>query len=298
MKLIRFLVDDMEKLGVADAAFETAYELNTMKLSRYFFDMFDVIRFLTEEDRARVSAVLAGSSDGVARYDMDRVELLSPIARPIHDILCVGVNYRAHIAEVHDNLDQSSFHDVGETVYFAKRTTGIVGPGGTIESHGTLDERLDYEAELAVIIGRDGRDIPYEQAEDYIFGYSVFNDVSARALQKRHHQWYRGKSLDGFVVMGPCIVTKDELPFPLELELESRVNGKVRQHSNTRLFLHNIPDIISEFSNGITLEAGDIIATGTPAGTGMSFDPPRFMKPGDVVECEIEKIGVLKNTIR
>ena len=298
MKLIRFLFNETEKLGVADAAFERAYELNTMRLSRYFFDMFDVIRFLTEEDRTRVSAVLAGQDAGVACYAMEEIRLLSPIARPIHDILCVGVNYRAHIAEVHDNLDQSSFHDVGETVYFAKRTIGIVGPEGQIESHAALDERLDYEAELAVIIGRDGRDIPYEQAEDYIFGYSVFNDISARVLQKKHHQWYRGKSLDGFVVMGPCIVTKDELPFPLELELESRVNGEVRQHSNTRLFLHNVPAIISEFSSGITLEAGDIIATGTPAGTGMSFDPPRFMKPGDVVECEIEKIGILKNTIR
>ena len=134
--------------------------------------------------------------------------------------------------------------------------------------------------------------------EEHIFGYSVFNDVSGRTLQSSHGQWLRGKSLDGFAVMGPALVTGDEVAFLPELEVESRVNGEVRQHANTRAFIRGVAEVISELSRGMTLEAGDIIATGTPAGVGMGFDPPRYMKPGDVVECEVQGLGVLRNPIK
>ena len=167
-----------------------------------------------------------------------------------------------------------------------------------MDGHLELDSNLDYEVELAVVIGKGGRDIPPDRAAEHIFGYSVFNDLSARALQKRHNQWYRGKSLDGFAVMGPALVTADEIPFPPLLTLESRVNGEVRQHSNTRLYLSDIPHLIAELSQGMTLEPGDIIATGTPSGVGMGFTPPRWLKSGDVVECEIQGVGLLKTTVR
>ena len=182
-------------------------------------------------------------------------------------------------------------------IYFSKRACRITGPDEPITSHPGLDQQMDYEAELAVIIGKAGRDIAPEDAEDYIFGYAVFNDVTARAIQKKHVQWLRGKSLDGYAVMGPSIVHKSLLPFPLELDLSCHVNGELRQQSNTRLLIADLPTIISELSEGMTLEPGDIIATGTPAGVGMGFDPPRFLKSGDEVVCTIEGVGSLRNAI-
>ena len=148
-------------------------------------------------------------------------------------------------------------------------------------------EQLDYEAELAVVIGRTAKDVPANQAGEYIFGYTILNDVSARVLQTAHKQWYFGKGLDGFTPMGPWITTADEVAFPPALAISSKVNGELRQHSNTSLLM-----------TGITLLPGTIIATGTPAGVGMGFDPPKFLKSGDVVECTIEGIGTLCNTVR
>ena len=144
-----------------------------------------------------------------------------------------------------------------------------------------------------MIIGKRGRDIKKEDAEDYIFGYSVFNDLSARRLQKEHTQWYKGKSLDTYSIMGPSILYKEDLPFPIEVDVVSRVNGEQRQNGNTNMLIHDIPAIIEDFSKGITIEPGDIIITGTPAGVGMGFNPPRYLKSGDKVECEIKEIGRL-----
>jgi 2-keto-4-pentenoate hydratase/2-oxohepta-3-ene-1,7-dioic acid hydratase in catechol pathway len=158
-------------------------------------------------------------------------------------------------------------------------------------------ERLDYEAELAVIIGRTARNLSAAEAPAHIFGYTVLNDVSARDLQTAHKQWYFGKSLDGFTPMGPCIVTADEISFPPRLAIRSYVNGELRQNSTTDLLITGIADILAELSSGITLLPGTILATGTPAGVGMGFDPPKFLRPGDVVECEIEGIGTLRNTV-
>ena len=156
---------------------------------------------------------------------------------------------------------------------------------------------MDYEAELAVIIGKDAKNVPVSEVKNYIFGYTVINDVSARTLQTRHKQWYFGKSLDGFLPMGPCIVSADEIAYPPKLPIRSYVNGELRQNSNTELLIFDIDHVISELSQGMTLQAGTIIAMGTPAGVGMGFEPPKFLKTGDVVTCEIEGIGRITNPI-
>ena len=226
------------------------------------------------------------------------VTLLSPIPRPRQDVICLGINYKAHAAESMQ-YDAAAFG--GERpvpIYFSKRVHEAVGPDGFIESHPGLVQRLDYEAELAVIIGKTAKNVKAADAGDYIFGYTVLNDVSARLLQTTHKQWYFGKGLDGFTPIGPCITTADEIAFPPALAITSRVNGELRQNSTTDLLITSIAEIIEELSSGMTLLPGTIIATGTPAGVGMGFDPPKFLKPGDVVECAIEGIGTLRNTVR
>ncbi|OUN15234.1 hypothetical protein B5G38_11560 [Gemmiger sp. An87] len=258
-------------------------------------DVLEVVRGFSPQQQAAAETYAQTGQGAWESFWLNQVRLLAPIERPIHDVMCVGVNYRAHYEEcaaaVHMEEPEAA-------VYFSKRCSRMTGPEESVESHAGLDLALDYEVELSVVLGKGGRDIAPQDVENHIFGYSVFNDISARTLQHSHMQWYRGKSLDGFCAMGPWIVTRDELPMPLNLNVESRLNGEVRQHSNTRAFIRDIPKLISELSQGITLEAGDIIISGTPAGVGMGFDPPRYMKPGDVIECEVEGIGVLRNRIR
>ncbi|MBE6962644.1 MAG: fumarylacetoacetate hydrolase family protein [Ruminococcaceae bacterium] len=224
------------------------------------------------------------------------VELLAPIPRPRQDVICLGINYKAHADEA-AGYDAAFIKEKPIPIYFSKRVCEAVAPGGMIQSHPGLVERLDYEAELAVIIGKTAKNVSAAQAADYIFGYTILNDVSARVLQTSHKQWYFGKSLDGFTPIGPCIVTADEIAFPPALPIRARVNGELRQDSTTDLLITGIADIIAELSSGMTLLPGTIIATGTPSGVGMGFDPPRFLKSGDVLECEIGGIGVLRNTV-
>lgn len=225
------------------------------------------------------------------------VTLLSPIPRPRQDVICLGMNYRDHAKEA-AQYDKEAFTKELPAVYFSKRVSRAGDPDGIIPRYEGLVERLDYEAELAVILGKEARDVKAEEAGNYIFGYTVLNDVSARDLQTGHKQWYFGKSLDGYTPMGPCIVTADDIPFPPALDISCKVNGEVRQSSNTSLLIHSIGQILEELTAGMTLLPGTIIATGTPAGVGMGFDPPKFLSAGDVVECAIEGIGTLKSTIR
>ena len=180
---------------------------------------------------------------------------------------------------------------------FQKRASEIIGTNQSIKSRLDLDEKLDYEVELAVIIGKAGKNIAEKEAEKYIFGYSIFNDISSRGLQKEHIQWYRGKSIDTYSTMGPVILHKSLVPHPLELKICSEVNDEIRQNSNTKYMLSNVSKIISEISNGITLEPGDIIITGTPDGVGLGYNPPKFLKKEDIVKCKIEKIGELINKV-
>ena len=229
---------------------------------------------------------------------MKEVELLAPIPRPRQDVICLGMNYLDHAREA-AQYDAGAFEkEKPVAVYFSKRVTEAVAPEGFIESHTDLVERLDYESELAVILGKTARNIRGEDAGDYIFGYTILNDVSARDVQTGHKQWYFGKSLDGFTPIGPCIVTADEITYPPALDISAAVNGETRQHSNTALFITSIGQALEELSRGMTLLPGTILSTGTPAGVGMGFDPPKFLKPGDVVECTVQGIGTLRNTVR
>ncbi|MCI9554977.1 fumarylacetoacetate hydrolase family protein [uncultured Oscillibacter sp.] len=229
---------------------------------------------------------------------LEEVRLLAPIPRPRQDVICLGMNYRDHEKEA-AKYDADAFtKDKPAAVYFSKRVSRAGDPDGVIPRYEGLVERLDYEAELAVIIGKTAKNVKAEEAGEYIFGYTVLNDVSARDLQTGHKQWYFGKSLDGFTPLGPCILTADETAFPPALDISCAVNGEERQRSNTALLIHSIAGVIEELSAGMTLLPGTIIATGTPAGVGMGFDPPKFLKSGDVVECTIQNIGTLKSTVR
>ena len=257
-------------------------------------DMNTLIETMTLSQLSSAVTAAEGSGASVALAD---VELLAPIPRPRQDVLCLGMNYKAHASEA-AKYDADAFtKEKPAAVYFSKRVSEAVAPGGVIQSHQDLVERLDYEVELAVILGKTAKHVKAAEAGDYIFGYTVLNDVSARDVQTGHKQWYFGKSLDGFTPMGPCIVTTDEIAFPPALGISSTVNGEPRQDSNTSLFLNSIQDVLEELTAGMTLLPGTIIATGTPAGVGMGFDPPKFLKPGDTVSCTIEGISTLTNPV-
>ena len=241
------------------------------------------------------------ASGGGAGQPLSSVRLLAPIPRPAKNVFCLGLNYQAHIEEGRGqrgaDLDQIASRPEWPT-YFTKAPTAVIGPEAPIPLHANVTQRLDWEVELGVIVGPGGTNIPAERAYDHVFGYTIINDVSAREVQRRHgQQWFKGKSLDGSCPMGPWIVTKDELGEAVGLRLQCRVNGEVKQNSTTDKMIFTIPDIISGLSAGLTLEPGDVIATGTPEGVGFARNPPEFLKAGDVVECEIEGIGVLRNTV-
>lgn len=226
-----------------------------------------------------------------------QVEILAPIPIPFRNIYCVGKNYIDHIKEL-ENYDPKQFTQHEEKpIFFTKCTTSMNAPYNSIPLHEGITNEIDYEAELAVIIGKEGINIKNDDAYDYIFGYSILNDVTARDLQKSHKQWLKGKSLDGFCPMGPWIVTKDEIASPQNLNIKSYVNGEIRQNSNTKNMIFTIAALIESLSCGITLLPGDILATGTPSGVGLGMKPPQFLKKGDSVKVVIENIGEIKNTI-
>ena len=281
MKLVTYLEHDIEKVGAL-----TADESAILPLP--YPDMLTLI----EAPLAQLQTQAAAASP------IPLTTLCAPIPRPRQDVICLGINYKAHAAEAAQYNAEAFTKERPIAIYFSKRVTEAVAPEGFIESHPGLVERLDYEAELAVIIGKSARNVSAADAADYIFGYTILNDVSARLLQTRHKQWYFGKGLDGFTPIGPCITTADEIAFPPALSITSHINGELRQNSTTDLLITSIADIIAELSSGMTLLPGTIIATGTPAGVGMGFDPPKFLKSGDVVECTIEKICTLRNTVR
>ena len=252
----------------------------------------DMLRDPGWRERAQKAAE---SPNTLARQE---VKLLAPIPVPRQDLICLGINYMEHAEESARYKKEAFGGERPYAVYFSKRVNEAVADGGYIESHSQLTDSLDYECELAVVIGKDCRDVGKEEVQDYILGYTIINDVSARDVQTRHKQWYFGKSLDGFTPMGPWIVTEDEIPYPPRLSVQSFVNGELRQDGNTEKLIFDIAHVICELSSGMTLKAGTIIATGTPAGAGMGFVPPKFLKPGDVVTCRIQGIGEITNTVR
>ena len=226
----------------------------------------------------------------------DQTELLAPIPRPRQNIMCMGLNYADHVEEASASLGRDK--DLPKyPIVFTKAANSVNAPYGDIPYDPEVSDKLDWEVELGVIIGRAGRGIPEADAYAHVFGYTVINDVSARELQRRHKQFFIGKSLSGFCPMGPCIVTADEVEDPHELELWCRVNGEEKQHSNTRHQIFSIAQQVATLSRGMWLEPGDVLATGTPSGVGFARTPPEYLRPGDVVECGVERIGTIRNRV-
>jgi 2-keto-4-pentenoate hydratase/2-oxohepta-3-ene-1,7-dioic acid hydratase in catechol pathway len=224
------------------------------------------------------------------------VRLLAPIPEPRRNVFCVGRNYLDHIQEGYAKAGKEArLPEVPQ--FFTKATHTVNAPGGDVRLDPRITQLLDYEVELAVIIGRGGRDIAREQAFEHVFGYTVANDFTARDLQRRHEQWFKGKSLDGTCPLGPCIVDRAEIGDPTTLELSLTVNGAERQRARVAQMIFDIPAIIASLSAGLTLEAGDIIATGTPAGVGYAMSPAQALKDGDLVVAKIDRIGELRNRI-
>ena len=265
MKLLTYAINKKELTGVLNREGTFVYPLSAAGME--YRTMKEVIREIGPSELELLDHI-----SGLPPYEvsnaapLEDIKIMAPIPVPDQDIICLGINYLAH-AEESARFKKEAFSKPDQAVYFSKRGNRATDPGDGIPSHKELTSQLDYEAELAVILKKDAR------------------------------QWYFGKSLDGFTPLGPWIVTADSVEFPPKLKIQSWVNGELRQDSNTDQFIHGIAEVVSELSRGMTLKAGTIIATGTPAGVGMGFDPPRFLKPGDVVECMIEGIGTLKNPV-
>lgn len=246
-----------------------------------------------------LNAIMAQAENGQhADAVVSDAVLMAPIPAPRKNIFCVGRNYMEHIFEG----EKAQNIKVGVTehpVFFTKPPTSIVPPEGDVLVFPEVSEAIDYEVELAVVIGKPGRNISKESAFDHIFGYTILNDITARDVQRRHGgQYFKGKGLDGSCPVGPWIVTADAISDPHKLSIGLTVNGEPRQNGNTSDMIFDIPTLIASLSEGLTLEPGDIIATGTPSGVGYAMDPPHFLKAGDEVVCEVTEIGQLRNTVR
>ncbi|MGE3268910.1 MAG: fumarylacetoacetate hydrolase family protein [Chloroflexota bacterium] len=244
----------------------------------------------------RVQKAVAGA-DKSKLLARSGVKLLAPIPRPRKNVFALGLNYADHVAEgARSRGEQVKLPEY--PVYFTKAVTAVIGPEDPIPYDGKLSPQWDWEAELALVIGKTGRDIKKADALSHVFGYTCLNDVSVRDVQRRHGgQFFKGKSTDGTCPIGPWIVTADEIPNPGVLNIGTRVNGVTKQDSNTKYMIFDVPTTIESLSAGLTLEAGDIVATGTPDGVGGARTPPEWLKPGDVVEVEVQGVGVLRNTV-
>jgi len=241
----------------------------------------------------KARAAVAAAAQVVKRAD---VRLLSPIPRPKQNVMCLGMNYVAHAIE--SDLARGREPKLPEfPVFFTKALNSVCGDGDEVPLDPNVTSELDYEVELAYIFGKSAKNVSKADALSYVFGYTVVNDISARDLQNRHQQFFKGKSLDNSCPIGPCIVTADEIPDPTVLAIKLRLNGDERQNSNTGDLIFDIPTSIEYLTLGSTIEAGQIVCTGTPSGVGMGRNPKEYMKPGDVMEAEIERIGVLTNKV-
>lgn len=296
MKLVTYEIGHKTGLGVISKDEKWVYPLRSADVD--YKTMQQLIENISESEM-QLLAHVAGQDPYTIRgaAPIEEVRLLAPIPEPKQDVICLGINYMAHAAESARYKKEEFTGERPYAVYFSKRASHASGTGDGIPSHGDIVADLDYEAELGVIIGKEASRVPASEARKYVFGYTVINDVSARTIQNRHKQWYFGKGMDGFLPMGPCITTADDIAYPPKLTIQCRVNGELRQDSNTELLIFGIDHIISELSQGMTLKPGTIISTGTPSGVGMGFNPPRFLKPGDEVECFVEGIGSIINKV-
>ena len=298
MKFMSYVFNDVESYGIVNENKNTVVPLNNLLKELNMECPATLLSFiqmysdnvLDELDKTLIENDFKGIS-------LDKVKITAPIPYPRRNVFCLGKNYAEHAMEV-KSLPGGKAKVPDYPIYFTKVTDPAIGTMDDVIIPKNYTDKIDYEVELAIIIGKDGKDIAPEDAEKYIFGYTIANDISAREIQTKHVQWFKGKSLDTFTPMGPYIVDKSEIKFPVELDISSKVNNELRQNSNTNKLIFDIPYIISDLSRGMTLKAGDIILTGTPAGVGIGFNPPRYLKSGDVVECCIEKIGTLVNNVK
>lgn len=284
MKFATFSHRGSIHVGVVDAA------ANTLRPLPGVGDMVDLIARYAE-----IKTTLPASGTTIALSD---VKLLAPIPKPDRNIFCVGKNYSEHAREFAGSGFEAGAVKGAEIdeypAVFSKGFNTVIGPHDDVKLHSHLTSSVDYEVELTIVIGKGGSDISKADAWKHIFGYTIVNDVTARDRQKNHKQWFLGKNLDTFCPMGPWIVTGDELD-PENLTVKSWVNGAPRQNANTKDLIFDIPTLVSTISAGLALEPGDLIATGTPAGVGLGFKPPKFLKAGDVVAMEISGIGRIEN---
>jgi 2-keto-4-pentenoate hydratase/2-oxohepta-3-ene-1,7-dioic acid hydratase in catechol pathway len=295
--------DPTERLGVVLANHgETIFDVQPLlgapsgTLPRTLPELIREGREAWQRLAARITNAAGGDIPANAKHSVGAVRWHAPISRPTKNIICLGLNYSSHVKE----SAQARGREVKipeHPVFFTKSPTTVNGPFDPIPWDPTITEQVDYEVELGVVIGVAGKNIPKSKALEHIFGYTVINDVSARDLQMRHLQWFKGKSLDGFCPMGPVVVTADEFGDPQAKKIGTRVNSVDKQNSTTANMIFAVDTIIEVLSKGMTLEPGDVIATGTPEGVGLGRTPQEFLKDGDVVETEIEGIGVLRNHI-
>jgi 2-keto-4-pentenoate hydratase/2-oxohepta-3-ene-1,7-dioic acid hydratase in catechol pathway len=291
MRLATFAAGSADRIGVVDA------EQGTIRDATDLLGSANLTEVIERWDYSR--ALLDAGLASLTELPLDSVTLRPPL-RPVRNVFCVGKNYRDHAREFgrsgYDSPTRSE-ELPGKPVVFTKATTAVTGPYDDVDPHRGVTSELDYEGELGVIIGRGGRGIARGDASAHVWGYTVVNDVTARDLQRDHKQWFLGKSLDTHCPMGPYAVSADEAGDVQTLEVETLVNGERRQLAPVKDLIFDIPALIETISAGITLLPGDIIATGTPAGVGIGFDPPRFLASGDVVEVSITRLGTLRNRI-
>ena len=294
MRLVTFSDAKGARIGVHDPASATVVDLAALtRLPREMTAFVALGRKGLQRARRAVKS-------GEARIPIAAVTLLAPFPRPAKNILCVGKNYHDHAREFQqsgvDATGKEAIPDV--PIIFTKWPNSVIGPGVPIPRENDYTDTTDYEGELTVVIGAGGRNIASKHAYNHVYGYTIVNDVSARTLQNRHRQWFLGKSPDGYCPMGPCLLTADEVKDAGTMHLVTRVNGEVRQDAHVSELIFDIPTLIETISRVMTLEPGDLIATGTCAGVGIGFDPPKYLRKGDVVAITIDPIGTLENPVR
>ena len=291
MRIVSFEDEDGRRVGVLDG--DLIADVRAVD-GRLAADMVDFIE-LGSSGLDRIQDAL----DRAPRLEPASVQLLAPIPRPRKNVIAVGRNYRDHAREFSDSgFDASEKQMIPDhPVLFTKSPTSVIGPGVPINTANDPLGTTDYEGEMAFVIGTSAKSVPRERAMEYVYGYTIVNDVTARGLQKRHVQWFVGKSPDTFCPMGPCITTIDELPDIGASWLRTWVNGELRQEAPIAALIFDVPTLIETLSEVMTLEPGDVIATGTGLGVGIGFDPPRYLQPGDRVEVAIDGIGILSNPV-
>lgn len=297
MKLLSFKENELVKFGPKVKKEEAVWDVLAIQEQLQVLPSFPatIIEGISlgfdfvEQVRRLVEAALKAEDGNKFKRAFTEIEWLAPIPRTPKNILCVGKNYNEHAVEM--GADKAP----EDIMIFTKSPTAIASDESTLPVHAGKTTSLDYEGELAVVIGKRGKDIPKGMAYDYVFGYTIANDLTARDLQEKHKQFFLGKSLEGTCPMGPYLVSKDEIPDPHTLSIVTKVNGEIRQNGSTKDMMFSVEEIVSILSQHITLEPGDVILTGTPAGVGKGMNPPQFLKAGDEVKISIEGIGTLAN---